>query len=184
MDTIFCEFHTIINPWVLCNRNFTFKLLWVYDWNKVSQSLVIHQSHLKKKLWELCWFYAPFWPFVKHGDWRWSILRKFPCTLNKILLLNSNKKTVRQAFRLFSDKNNEPPKKGAKTKLSSKIHQKLILFVVEKVLHMLSLLGDQYYFEEKSEVEINVVKRNNISWSVQVLTPKIIFNRKDLRWKF
>ena len=46
---------------------------------------------------------------------------------------------------------------------------------------MLSLLGDQYYFEEKSEVEINVVKRNNISWSVQVLTPKIIFNRKDLR---
>ena len=47
---------------------------------------------------------------------------------------------------------------------------------------MLSLLGDQYYFEEKSEVEINVVKRNNISWSVQVLTPKIIFNRKDLRF--
>ena len=114
MDTIFCEFHTIINPWGLRNRNFTFKLLWFYDWNKVSQSLVIHQSHLQEKLWELCWFYAPFWPFVKHGDWRWSILRKFPCTLNKILLLNSNKKTVRQAFRLFSDKNNEPPKKGAK----------------------------------------------------------------------
>ena len=43
-------------------------------------------------------------------------------------------------------------------------------------------LGDQYYFEDRSEVEIDVVKQDNTSWSVKVQTPKITFNQRDLRW--
>ena len=44
-------------------------------------------------------------------------------------------------------------------------------------------LGDQYYFEDRSEVEIDVVKQDNTSWSVKVQTPKIKFNQRDLRYK-
>ena len=42
-------------------------------------------------------------------------------------------------------------------------------------------LGDQYFFEDRNEVEIDVVKQDDTSWSVQVQTPKITFNQRDLR---
>ena len=46
-----------------------------------------------------------------------------------------------------------------------------------------AFLGDQYYFEDKSQVEIDVVKQDNTSWSVQIQTPKITFNQRDLRYR-
>ena len=79
-------------------------------------------------------------------------MRRFPCTQHKISLLNFSKKMVG----LHEDRNNH--------------------LVQDKCF-----LGDQYYFEERSEVEIDVVKQDNTSWSVKVQTPKITFNQRDLR---
>ena len=42
----------------------------------------------------LCWSCVFFWQLAKHGGWRWSILRRFPCTQHKISLLNFSKKMV------------------------------------------------------------------------------------------
>ena len=45
-------------------------------------------------------------------------------------------------------------------------------------------IGDETYFKnlDNTGLEVEVVKQDNTSWSLEVLTPILVFDYRDIRW--
>ena len=45
-------------------------------------------------------------------------------------------------------------------------------------------VGDETYFKnlDNNGLEVEVVKQDNTSWSLEVLTPILVFDYRDIRW--
>ena len=50
-------------------------------------------------------------------------------------------------------------------------------------LYLMSV-GDETYFKnlDNTGLEVEVIKQDNTSWSLEVLTDKLVFDYRDIRW--